>query len=244
MPTPAVALKLRKFRRRFGITAPNVVVRRHVSWHWYFFAASLIAIVMTTAVWFVLQRSDVGSISGELGALRLKVRELDDELLLLRSTAGTEQNVALMERSTQKELLGRLKTLEAENAALKEDMLLFERLIPIPGEEAVVRIENFRLTKDADSRFRYRLLIAFQPGKQMPDFKGRLQLALVYRLGEKEIQATLPDKKSEAADFSVDTKHFWRKEGLFELPLGAQLVRAEARVLQGDTLKSKRMAQL
>jgi hypothetical protein len=135
-----------------------------------FFAASLIA--MSATVWFVLQRSDVGSISGELGALRLKVRELDDELLLLRSTAGTEQNVALMERSTQKELLGRLKTLEAENAALKEDMLLFERLIPIPGEEAVVRIENFRLTKDADSRFRYRLLIAFQPGKQMPDFKG------------------------------------------------------------------------
>ena len=244
MPTPAVALKLKRFRRRFGITAPNVVVRHHVAWYWYVGAALLFVAILTTTVWFAVQRSSVGSINGELDTLRVKVRELDEELLLLRSTAGTEQNVALMERSTQKQLLERLKTLEAENAALKEDMLLFERLIPIPGEEAVVRIENFRLTKDAETRYRYRLLIAFQPGKQSPDFKGRLQLALAYRVGDKEAHLTLPDKKSEVADFSVDTKHFWRKEGVFELPAGAQLMRAEARVLQGDTLKSKRMAQL
>ena len=244
MPTPAVALKLKRFRRRFGITAPNVVVRHHVAWYWYVGAALLFVAILTTTVWFAVQRSGVGSINGELDTLRVKVRELDEELLLLRSTAGTEQNVALMERSTQKQLLERLKTLEAENAALKEDMLLFERLIPIPGEEAVVRIENFRLTKDAETRYRYRLLIAFQPGKQSPDFKGRLQLALAYRVGDKEAHLTLPDKKSEVADFSVDTKHFWRKEGVFELPAGAQLMRAEARVLQGDTLKSKRMAQL
>ena len=244
MPTPAVALKLKRFRRRFGITAPNVVVRHHVAWYWYFGAALLFVAMLTTTVLFAVQRSDVGSINEELDSLRVKMRELDEELLLLRSTAGTEQNLALMERSTQKQLLERLKTLEAENASLKEDMLLFERLIPIAGEEAVVRIENFRLTKDAETRYRYRLLIAFQPGKQSPDFKGRLQLALAYRVGDKESHLTLPDKKSEVADFSVDTKHFWRKEGVFELPAGAQLIRAEARVLQGDTLKSKRMAQL
>ena len=244
MPTPAVALKLKRFRRRFGITAPNVVVRHHVAWYWYFGAALLFVAILTTTVLFAVQRSDVGSINEELDSLRVKMRELDEELLLLRSTAGTEQNLALMERSTQKQLLERLKTLEAENASLKEDMLLFERLIPIAGEEAVVRIENFRLTKDAETRYRYRLLIAFQPGKQSPDFKGRLQLALAYRVGDKESHLTLPDKKSEVADFSVDTKHFWRKEGVFELPAGAQLIRAEARVLQGDTLKSKRMAQL
>jgi len=244
MPTPAVTLKLKKFRRRFGIAAPNVVVRRHISWRWYFVATVLFLLLVVSTVWFFLQRGEVVSIGGEIDALRLKVRAMDDELLLLRSTAGTEQNITMMERSAQNQLLDRMKALEAENAMLKEDILLFERLIPISGEEAVVRIESFRLTKEAESRFRYRLLVAFQPGRQVPDFKGRLQLVLVYRVGEKEIQLILPDKKNETSDFAIDTKHFWRREGVFELPIGAQLVRAEARILQGDTLKSKRMAQL
>jgi hypothetical protein len=243
MPILAVNLKLKKFRRGFGIDAPSVVVRSHVAWRWYFAAVMLFLVVVGATVWFVLQRNELGSVNGDVEVLRLRVRELDDELLLLRSTAGTEHNLALLERSVQTQLLARLKALEAENAALKEDMLLFERLIPIPGEEAVVRIENFRLSMDAETRFRYRLLIAFQPGKQALDFKGRLQLALVYKVGETEVQLTLPDKKSEAAGFFLEIKHFWRKEGVIELPVGARLVRAEARVLQGDTLKSKRIAQ-
>jgi hypothetical protein len=39
-------------------------------------------------------------------------------------------------------------------------------------------------------------------------------------------------------------KHVLRREGGFELPEGAVLIGVEARVLQGDTLKFKRMAQL
>jgi hypothetical protein len=239
-----VALRLRKIRRRFGIAAPSVVVRRHVSWRWYFAAATLCLAIAGSAIWFVLPRSEVGFVNAELESLRFRVRVLDDELLRLRSTVGTEQNLALLELSTQNRLLERLKILEAENSALKEDMSLFERLMPLPGEEAVVRIESFLLSRDTETRFRYRLLIAFQPGRQAPDFKGRLQLVFVYMVGENEIQVTLPNKKSGAADFAVDTKHFWRKEGGGELPVGAQLVRAEARLFQGDTLKSKRMAQL
>ena len=38
----------------------------------------------------------------------------------------------------------KIRDLELENSALKEDMRLFERLIPTVGEEAVVRIESFR----------------------------------------------------------------------------------------------------
>jgi hypothetical protein len=244
MPTHAVTIKLKRFRQRFGVGTHSVVVRRYVSWRWYFIAAVLFLACIVAAFWFFLQRSEVGVINGELETLRLRVRKLDDELLLLRSTAGTEQNLVLLERSTQRLLLDRLKMLEAENAAFKEDISLFERLMPISGEEAVVRIENFLLYKDAENRFRYRLLVAFQPSKQAPDFKGSLQLALVYIVGEKEVQITLPGKRVDVLEFSVEIKHFWRKEGVVDLPAGAQLVRAEARILQGDTLRSKRIAQL
>lgn len=241
---PFVSAWLKKIKRRFGIAAPSVVVRGSVSLRWYFVAATLFLVVFAVIILFFFGCGEGAPVSVEVETLRLKVRALDDELLMLRSTAGTEQNLAMLERSAQRRLLERVSSLEAENSALREDMLLFERLIPIPGEDAVVRIESFRLNRDAEARFRYRLLVAYQPGRLVPEFKGRLQLVLVYNLGEKENQITLPDKKNGMLDFSIDTKHFWRKEGVIELPVGAQLVRAEARVLQGDTLKSKRIAQL
>ena len=244
MPAPAVALKLRKFRRRFGIAAPSVVVRSHVPWQWYAVAGIVVGVLIATGAWLFLQRSEVGSINSELETLRLKLRELDDERLLLRSAAGTEQNVALMERSAQQQLILRVKALESENAALKEDMLLFERLMPVPGDEGLVRIENFRLLKSGENRVRYRLLVAFQHAKQSPDFRGRLQIIVFYRLGDQEHQLVIPGVRDLVSDFFVETRRFWRKEGDFELPNGAQLGRAEARLIQGDTLKVKRAAQL
>lgn len=244
MPTPAVALKIKKFRRRFGITAPNVVVRSHLPWPLYLLATLVLVVLVASVTWVVLQRNQVGSISEELELLRLKVRDLDEERLMLRSTAGTEKNLAVMERSTQQQLLSRVQALEAENAALMEDMLLFDKLIPVPGEEAVVRVENFRLVREGGARLRYRILLAYQPAKQAPVFGGRLQLLIAYHIGEKEHQLVLPSKANPESNFAIDMRHFWRKEGVVELPPGATLLRAEARVLQGDTLKAKKLAQL
>ena len=237
-------MKLKKFRRRFGITAPSVVVRSRVPWQWYGLAVLVFIFLMVSVVWMVAQRSEVGSISDELEALRLKVRELDDERLTLRSTAGTEKNLAVMERSTQQQLLSRVQVLEAENAALMEDMLLFDKLIPVPGDEAAVRVENFRLIKESELRIRYRVLLAYQPAKQAPTFVGHLQLHAYYRQGDKDHQLVLPAKNLPGTNFSIDMRHFWRKEGVLELPVGASLLRAEVRVQQGDTLKAKKLAEL
>ena len=120
MPTPAVTLRIRKFRRRFGITAPRVVVRTHLSWQWYAGGAALILLLFLVIIWLFFQRGETGSMERELDALRTQVRDLDGELLRLRSTAGTEQSAVQMERSTQQQLTSRIKVLELENIALKE----------------------------------------------------------------------------------------------------------------------------
>jgi len=244
MPTPAVTLKLRRFRRRFGITAPRVVVRSHLPWPWFAGAAVLVLLLVVAGVWSVMQHNEAGAMGRELDALRQQFQAQHEELLVLRSTAGTGQNAVRMERMAQQQLLSRLQGLERENASLKEDMLLFERLIPVVGEEAAVRIENFRLTPEASGRYRYRLLLAFQPSKQSPDFHGRLQLAVTFALSGKVQQLVLPDNRESAADYQIDLKHFLRREGVVELPAGAVIQSIEARILLGDTLKAKRMAQL
>lgn len=244
MPTPAVSLKLRRFRRRFGITAPRVVVRSHYSWRWFAGAVLAGVLLVATVVWSILQHNEAGAMGREVVQLREQLQEQREELNALRSTAGTEQNAVHMERAAQQQLLQKLQSLERENAALKEDMLLFERLIPVVGEEAAVRIENFRLTQEGANSFRYRLLLAFQPSRQAPEFHGRLQLVVTYTVSGKDQQLVLPGGRAAVADYQIDLKHFLRREGVLELPGGAQLKSVEARVMAGDTLKAKRMAQL
>lgn len=244
MPTPAVALKLRRFRRRFGITAPKMVVRSHLPWRWFALPALLLTLLVGMVGWLVAHRNEAGVLGQEVEELRQKLLEQREELNLLRSTAGTGQNAVSIERATQQQLLGRIQALEGQNAALKEDILLFERLIPVAGEGASVRVENFRVVQEANARYRYRLLVTFQPDRQNPDFRGRLQLAISYLHSGKERQLLLPEKRDNSPEYLVETKHFLRREGGFELPGGAVLQGVEARILQGDTLKSKRLAQL
>jgi hypothetical protein len=244
MPSPAVSLKIRRFRRRFGITAPKVVVRTHVSWPWYVAGGVLVAVLVLMIVGFALQRGDPAPMEAELESLRLQLRSLDEELLRYRSAAGTERNAVQMERSTQQRLLDRVRALELENAVLKEDMLLFERLIPAAGEEGAIRLENFRVVSDGAQNYRYRVLISFQPSKQTPEFRGRLEFLVTLVHRGKSQEMVIPSRRERAGEFQVEVKNLLRKEGSFELPAGARLQSVAARVLQGDTLKARRVAQL
>ena len=243
MPTPAVTLRIRKFRRRFGITAPRVVVRTHLSWQWYVGGVALLLLLSLVIIWLFLQRGETGGMERELDALRIQVRDLDGELLRLRSTAGTEQSAAQMERSTLQQLTSRIRVLELENLALKEDMRLLERLISATGNETAIRLESFRVLPDGPQRYHYRALLAIQSGKQVTEFRGRLQILVVYSIAGKRQEMLLPVRREDAGEFQVEVRNFLRKEGAFEIPVGSKLESVEARVLQGDTLKTKRMAQ-
>ena len=225
MPALAVSLRIKKFRRRFGITAPRVVVRTHVSWPWY-------------------AAGGAGAMQTELESLRLQVRDLDEELLSFRSAAGTDRNPVLLERSTQQRLLDRVRALELENAALKEDMILFERLIPAAGEEGALRLEHFRVVSDGEQRLRYRLLRSLRSGKQAPEFRGRREFLVTFVLGGKPREMVIPSRRERAGEFHLEVRNLLSKEGSFESPAGARLQSVEARILQGDTLRAKRLAQL
>jgi hypothetical protein len=212
-------------------------------WQWLVLPTVLLVLLVGAVGWLIAQRNEAGTLGQEMEGLHQELLVQREELNILRSTAGTGQNAVSIERASQQQLLGRIQSLEAQNAALKEDMLLFERLIPLAGEGASIRVENFRIVQEAPGRFRYRLLLAFQPDKQTPDFRGRLQLAIDFVLSGKKTQLLLPDKRENTSEYQLELKHFLRREGAFELPEGAVLQGVEARVLQGDALKSKRLAQ-
>ncbi|TXH16931.1 MAG: hypothetical protein E6R00_05270 [Gammaproteobacteria bacterium] len=220
------------------------MVRTHVSWQWLALPVLLFALLLVLGGWMIAQRNEAGALGLELASLRERVLVQREELESLRSTAGTGRNAVSIERAAQQQLLARIAALESENAALKEDMLLFERLIPGAAESASVRIENFRVVRESDGGFRYRLLIAYQPDRQSPDFRGHMKLSVAFvRLGKNEV-IELPKSKEGAESYQLLVRHFLRREGVFQLPKGAEIERVEASVFQGDTLRVKRSAQL
>ena len=243
MPVRAVSRRLRNVKRHFGIAAPRVVVRTQFPRRWLWFAAVLVAALVLVLLWLAVElvRSRAGG--EEFERLRQAVVQQQDELSLLRSTAGTGQNAVSIERAAQQKLLLRVAALEQENSQLKEDLLLFERLVPAAGEDGAVRVESFRLQHEGDGRFRYRILLAYQGGRQLPEFKGRLQLTVAFTHAGKPQQLVLPEKAGDA-EYQLELRNFRRREGGFKLPDGAVVTAAEVRVLQGDTLKAKKSAQL
>lgn len=243
MAYPAVTLKIKRFRQRFGITAPRVAVRTHFGWHWYAGAVVLIVVTVAAIVWWLAQRDEVVFMEGQMSTMSQRMAEMESELALLRSQAGTEQSAVRVERTTQQQLLTRLKALEQENAALKEDIALFEHLVPADGLESSVRIERLSVASASEpGRYRFRLLVGFQPSKQEREFRGRLQLSVVATQGGKEIQLELPANKEMDSEYLLEVRHFLRKEGGFVLPAGAKIKSLEARLLQGGAVKARQLA--
>lgn len=217
-------------------------MRSHLPWQWYGLGLSLLFALFFLCVWLFSRHNEVKNQDIELDALRLQVAVQQEELLRLRSTAGTEQNQVRIERSTKQSLVTRVQGLERENALLKEDMRLFERLIPVLGEEGQVRVENLRLIPEEGGRYRYRLMLAFQPSKQAQEFRGRLQFLAIIVQDGKEKNMLFPEVAD--ASYALELKHFLRREGVFSLPVTVRLKSLEVRVFQGDTLKAQRVAQL
>ena len=245
MPTPAISLKLKKFRRRFGISAPRMVIRSHIPWQGYLLGSVLFLLLIAATVALFVQYSNAGVVGRELQELRDQVEVQSREIEVLRTTSGTVQSVASMERATQQKMVARLQALEQENASLKEDMLLFERLIPSAGEEVVLRIENFRIAKDSPVSLKYRFLLVCQGGKAGADFRGSLQFIVDYSIDGKQHQLVVPDdRRSGPVGYGVEIRRFLRREGVLDVPSGAQVGKVEVRVLQGDIVKAKADVQL
>lgn len=239
MPYPAISLRLKRFRHRFGIAAPRVVVRTAYPRYIILGMGTLAALLVAAVVWSLTEYT---SGSGQIGELHQRLAQQQEELDLLRGSVGTGKNAVNIERAAQQQLVARIAALEAENTALREDMLIFERLIPVVGQTAQVRIENFRVTSDSadPNRYRFRLLIAFQPAQRGDFFRGRYQVTLAYRKPSGE-RAEIRYPSEQNSIFEV--RNFLRQEGAIELPTDSTLLHARARITRAGKLEAEQAIQ-
>jgi hypothetical protein len=223
-----------------------MTVRRHVPWRVRIAVVLLAcALVACLGVWLYQQGK---SFAGFGEDLRSEVDRLKDENASLmaerdqlKAAAGSAESRLNIERSAQETLGNQIKSLELDNAKLKDDVAFFENLSasgPVEG----VAISRLQIEKDSvPQQMHYRLLVV-QGGHVSHDFNGDLQLIVNLQQGGKAVIMNLPDGSpgSDPKAFQVNFRFFKRIEGTFRIPPGAAVNRFEARVLEKGTVRAQR----
>lgn len=254
MATSSAALKLKRLRQRFGISAPRVAVRTHVPWYWRVLVVVLVlSISLASAAWIYdagrrFAGFDSNESTKEIQSLRNYVMELDTELTKLRGLAGSGESRLQIEQAALRQLSSQVKSLELENAALKQDLAFFEELMPSVelGGEPGLRISQLRIEPGSKSgEFRYRLLVVNNGGRLAKEVRGSLQLMVEVRQAGKDAMIAIPSEgERNSTRFGFEIKHFHRLEGVFSVAEGATVKRVEARLLQDGTVRAKQSVSL
>lgn len=225
-------MRWKLLRRRLSISAPRMIVRSHLPWplRW---AVGALALGFSGAL--ALWAFDVGrGLAGLDHGLRADVRQLTDETARLRaerdkaqSIVNTAESLLTTERTTREMLAQQVKTLEAENLALKGDLGFFERLLPAGGAGKLA-VRGLQAEVVGAGQLRFQLLV-MQDGKSPPEFSGRYDVTL---RGELDGRAWTQPLRSGSRNLQF--KQYQRIDGMLEFPVPAVVQGLQVRVVDAQ----------
>ena len=130
-----------------------------------------------------------------------------------------------------------IKTLEAENRALRDDLGFFEKLIPTAGAEGVA-IRGLQAEVVGGSQLKWQVLV-MQPSKNAPEFRGRLEMSISGTLGGKPWIMQMPDGAQP-----LQFRQYRRMEGMVDLPPLAVVKNVSAKVVEGTATRAVQSIKL
>lgn len=225
-------MRWRLIRRRLSISAPRMAVRSHLPWplRWAV-VALMLGFSAALALWaFEFGRNIAGLSQGgrqdaEVAAtLRQQLDEARRERDAAQSVANSADSLLKAEKVTQQRLAEQVKSLEAENLALKDDLGFFERLLPASGSGLSIR--GLQVDSAVSGQLRFQLLIMQQGGRTQPEFKGRVEVLL----------SGVRDGRPWADSVPLFTqallfRQYRRVEGQLNLPANSTVKQVQVRVL-------------
>jgi len=228
-------MRWRLIRRRLSISAPRMAVRSHLPWplRWAL-AALMLGFSGALALWAFDFGRNLAGLKHDSGAQQEAMTELRQQLVDARRDRDAAQSVAnsadsllKTERVTQQRLAEQVKSLEAENLALKDDLGFFERLLPASSEGLSIR--GLVVEPQAAGQWHYQLLLMQQGGRKQADFAGRIEL----------LPSGLKDGRpwiaaAAAVTMPLSFKQYRRVEGQFPLPAGVVVKQVQVRVLDAS----------
>lgn len=224
----------RAVRRRYGMAARPVAVRAHVAWYWrglLMLAALSFGVGMA---WWMFDIGgqfagfDRGAANQEMLSLRDKLRVLEEDNRRLQAAQVKTDRHSQIDSAAQRDTERMLKTLQDENARLKEELAIFRGMTS--GEQtAGVNIYNFKVERTMAGRYRYHLLLV-QSRQQGKPFKGRLQLAVTTQDSGRKDVVIIPAAATENDKFTVSMNTYQKLEGDFQLAPTSVVKSVEARI--------------
>lgn len=254
MPISSASLRIRRLRHRFGAGAPRLAIRTHVAWYWRVLAVILVlSLSLALSAWiYDAGRRFAGFHSEEssrqIDDLQRQIAALQTELSGLRATAGAAESALQIERTAQERIAQQIRSLEVENARLKQDLAFFDGVLSPGGAvgDALVSIKRLQvLPLDEAGRFKFRLLVVGGDARQAKPFSGVLRLLARVRQEGKDVMIEHPRPDGpDAEGIRFDVRNFQRIEGELAIPAGALLLDVEARIIQGGVTLASQTTKL
>ncbi|HEX7891905.1 MAG TPA: DUF6776 family protein [Ramlibacter sp.] len=229
-------MRWKLLRRRLTITAPRMKVRSAMPWPLQWAAAAIVlGFCAAISLWaFELGKQLAGVDHGsreELVRLREDVVNLRQERDRIQSILNTSGSAITVERAAQEKMASRVRLLETENRSLREDLGFFEKLMPASGAESVA-IRGLQAEVLSGTQLKWQVLV-IQPGKNAPEFRGKLELSLSGTLDGKPWMMPLPGGPQ-----SLQFRQYRRVEGMVDLPAQAVVKNVSARVVEGSVSRA------
>ncbi len=243
-----MAKRFLKLRQRFGIAAPKVSVRTHVPWYLRWLGvAVLLAFSAALATWMYdagrrFAGFDRSEVEQELSAARSELAKIRGELERLRAIANAADSKVSIERSAQQKLAQQARSLEQDNARLREELAIFESMLSSETASAApLSVLRFKVEPDTlPGEFRYRVLLLASGPRRGREFQGRLELAVNLTEGGRGAMIMVPGQgQSDSATFRLAFKHFQRVDGTFRVNPGAKVVNVQVRVYEAGSTEPK-----
>jgi hypothetical protein len=168
--------------------------------------------------------------SEELHQLRSEVADLRQQ----RDIAGSG---ATAERAAREALTARIRQLESENRSMRDDLAFFEHLMPAGGGSGVA-IRGLQAEVLDGATLKWQVLL-MQPGKNAPEFRGRLEVSMSGTLNGQPWAMEMPGPAQP-----LTFRQYRRAEGAIALPLQAVVKNVTAKVVDGNATRAVQTIKL
>lgn len=200
-------------------------------------AAAIVAAVGAALVCAYLVGSiGVGDSRQALDRLAVELESQQRDTAELRARVTQSERQLQIERAAASDLAKQVKELSFDNAALREDLAVFQSLAKAEHRRKTgLTVNRLRLQQGvAAGEYRYQMLL-IQSGQQK-EFQGRIEFVLDVQQDGKTLSVTVPPENDRgAANYQLDFKFFQRVEGAFSVPPGGAVKSMQVRVFENGS---------
>ena len=138
-----------------------------------------------------------------------------------------------IERTAQQKLAQQIRTLEQDNARLREELGTFETMVTSEARTgSAPAIYRFQVVADVlPGEYRYRLLLVTPSSRREREFNGRLELVVSLTEEGRNAMMSFPEQ-ADAAAFRLAFKYYRRVEGTFRVNPKAKVESVQVRIYE------------